>query len=291
VISSVTVTYNPDIACLRNQLQSLGGQVDCCIIVDNGSLNIVEIEGLHKEFGFVLIKLQKNFGLAYAQNVGINHAIATIGADYLLLLDQDSILETDFIKNLLSVYQHNNVGILGASFYDPNSGEIYPGTSYNGPFISRVPVKEFSEVTFVIASGSFFSSDVFKKVGGMEEQLFVDYIDVEWSLRAKSMGYVVAMTNKAKMAHTIGDSRLKIFGRTISVHSALRRYYLVRNSFFMLRLHYVPFGYKLRELILNILRALIAIFTSKNKKIVLGMILAGLRDGLKNKYGEYPSKR
>ncbi|WP_312213141.1 glycosyltransferase family 2 protein [Pseudescherichia sp.] len=291
MISSVTVTYNPDIACLRNQLQSLVGQVDCCIIVDNGSLNIVEIEGLHKEFSFDLIKLEKNFGLAYAQNVGINHAIETKGADYLLLLDQDSILEPKFISNLLSVYQQNNVGILGASFYDPNSGEIYPGTSYNGPFISRVPVQEFSEVTFVIASGSFFSSDVFKKVGGMEEQLFVDYIDVEWSLRAKSMGFAVAMTNKAKMAHTIGDARLKILGRTISVHSALRRYYLVRNSFFMIRLPYVPAGYKIREMFLNVLRAIISICTNKNKKHICKMILAGLRDGLKNQYGEYASKR
>ncbi|WP_313107386.1 glycosyltransferase family 2 protein [Pseudescherichia vulneris] len=291
MISSVTVTYNPDIACLRNQLQSLMGQVDCCIIVDNGSLNIIEIEGLYKEFSFDLIRLEKNFGLACAQNVGINHAVETKGADYLLLLDQDSILEPDFISNLLSVYQQNNVGILGASFYDPNSGEIYPGTSYNGPFISRVPVQEFSEVTFVIASGSFFSSDVFKKVGRMEEQLFVDYIDVEWSLRAKSMGYVVAMTNKAKMAHTIGDARLKIFGRTMSVHSALRRYYLVRNSFFMLRLSYIPLGYKIRELFLNILRAVISFFASKNKKQVLNMVFAGFRDGLSNKYGEYTPKQ
>lgn len=290
MISSVTVTYNPDIACLRNQLKSLAGQVNCCIIVDNGSLNIAEIEGLHKEFSFNLIKLGKNFGLAYAQNVGINVAINTKGADYLLLLDQDSILESDFISNLLLIYQQNNVGILGASFYDPISGEIYPGTSYKGPFISRVPVQEFSEVTFVIASGSFFSSDVFKKVGNMQEQLFVDYIDVEWSLRAKSMGYVVAMTNKAKMAHTIGDTRLKIFGRTISVHSALRRYYLVRNSFFMLRLSYIPLGYKIRELILNILRAIISFFTAKNKRQVLKMICAGLRDGISNKYGKYTPK-
>lgn len=283
---SITVTYNPDISCLNSQLHSLRNEVDSSIIVDNGSKNIDEIEQLVSHFNIQLIKLDRNMGLSHAQNIGVENAIS-LGAKYLLLLDQDSILNEGFISSMMSVYVENNVGILGPSFFDPLNNEFYWGTNYIGPFIKRVSIKEITDVTYVIASGSFFAAEIFTTVGKMEEGLFVDYIDVEWSLRAKKLGYRVAMTNKASMAHTIGDSRLNLFGRKISIHSPMRRYYLVRNSFYMLRLNYVPFGYKVREIFLNVVRSLISLSYSQNKKETLIKIAEGICDGLRNKYGSY----
>ncbi|EHP6054889.1 TPA: glycosyltransferase family 2 protein [Escherichia coli] len=289
MISSVTVTYNPDIECLRQQLLSVRKQVDLCVIVDNGSNNIIEIKKLNYEFDFYLIQFDDNYGLAYAQNSGIEYAISS-GTEYLLLLDQDSILKDEFSKNMKHIYIKYNVGILGPSFYDPQNNKIYFGTCYKGPFISRKSIGEVTDVTFVIASGSFFSSDVYKKIGGMKSELFVDYIDVEWSLRAKNMGYRVCMTNRALMAHTIGDSRITIFGRTISVHSPIRRYYLVRNSFYMLRLHYVPIGYKVREIFFNCLRSMISLIISDKKGNVITKLGQGIYDGIRGKYGDYKDR-
>lgn len=286
--SSITVTFNPDIECLKLQFDSIKRQqIDICIIVDNGSHNVSEIEDLTEQFNFTFIKLGTNYGLAYAQNVGIESAIFH-DAKYILLLDQDSILKEKFVENLKRVYLKYDVGILGASFYDPTNGRHYPGTSFKGPFIHRVAITEITDVTFVIASGSFFSTDVFKKIGGMKEELFVDYIDVEWSLRAKKFGYRVAMTDEAVMAHTIGDTRMNLFGRTISVHSPLRRYYLVRNSFLMLRLRYVPFGYKLRELVFNVIRTCIGFLTSEHKVVFCKYVLMAFRDGVLGRSGPCP---
>ena len=255
MISSVTVTFNPDILCLEKQFLSLQGQIDSAVIIDNGSRNYEEIKDLAEKFNFVLISFPENMGLSHAQNIGftlvhpcsrqqdigIENAISR-GAEYLLLLDQDSVLGANFISAMSKMYTQNNVGILGPSFYDPHTNEFYWGTNYIGPFIKRTPIEEITDVTYVIASGSFFSSEVYEKVGKMEEALFVDYIDVEWALRAKKLGYRVAMTNQASMAHTIGDSRLNLLGRKISVHSPMRRYFLVRNSFFMIRKSYIPVG-------------------------------------------------
>ncbi|HCK0717712.1 TPA: glycosyltransferase, partial [Escherichia coli] len=81
MISSVTVTYNPDIECLRQQLLSVRKQVDLCVIVDNGSNNIIEIKKLNYEFDFYLIQFDDNYGLAYAQNSGIEYAISS-GTEY-----------------------------------------------------------------------------------------------------------------------------------------------------------------------------------------------------------------
>lgn len=287
---SVTVTYNPDISCLQKQFDSLKEQLDSCVIVDNGSGNITKIEELVRLFEFEFIKLENNLGLAYAQNLGIESAISQ-GADHILLLDQDSILSPDFINAISDVYREYNVGVLGPSFFDPHTDEFYWGTNYIGPFIKRVPVQDITDVTYVIASGSYFSSEVYKKVGKMEDELFVDYIDVEWALRAKKLGYRVAMTNRASMAHTIGDSRLNLFGRKISVHSPMRRYFLVRNSFFVIRKSYIPIGYKIREVFLNFARALISLVLNKEKMKTLTMICYGISDGVAGRFGPFKGNK
>ncbi|TIM58510.1 rhamnosyltransferase [Enterobacter sp. ECC-219] len=286
MISSVTVTFNPDILCLEKQFLSLQGQIDSAFIIDNGSRNYEEIKDLAEKFNFVLINLSENMGLSHAQNIGIENAISR-GAEYLLLLDQDSVLSANFISAMSKMYTQYNVGILGPSFYDPHTNEFYWGTNYIGPFIKRTPIEEITDVTYVIASGSFFSSEVYEKVGKMEEALFVDYIDVEWALRAKKLGYRVAMTNQASMAHTIGDSRLNLLGRKISVHSPMRRYFLVRNSFFMIRKPYIPVGYKIREVFLNFARAAISLILNKEKKKTLMMIFYGISDGLSGRFGPF----
>lgn len=286
MISSVTVTFNPDILCLKKQFLSLQGQIDSAVIIDNGSRNYEEIKDLAEKFNFVMISLPENMGLSHAQNIGIENAISR-GAEYLLLLDQDSVLGANFISAMNKMYTQNNVGILGPSFYDPHTNEFYWGTNYIGPFIKRTPIEEITDVTYVIASGSFFSSEVYEKVGKMEEALFVDYIDVEWALRAKKLGYRVAMTNQASMAHTIGDSRLNLLGRKISVHSPMRRYFLVRNSFFMIRKSYIPVGYKVREVFLNFARAAISLILNKEKKKTLMMIFYGISDGLSGRFGPF----
>lgn len=286
MISSVTVTFNPDLLCLEKQFLSLQGQIDSAVIIDNGSRNCEEIKDLAEKFDFVLINLPENMGLSHAQNIGIENAISR-GAEYLLLLDQDSVLGANFISAMSKMYTQNNIGILGPSFYDPHTNEFYWGTNYIGPFIKRTPIEEITDVTYVIASGSFFSSEVYEKVGKMEEALFVDYIDVEWALRAKKLGYRVAMTNQASMAHTIGDSRLNLLGRKISVHSPMRRYFLVRNSFFMIRKPYIPMGYKIREVFLNFARAAISLILNKEKKKTMMMIFYGISDGLSGRFGPF----
>lgn len=289
MISSVTVTFNPDIICLEKQFLSLQDQIDDAVIVDNGSQNFNDVKALANRFDFVLISLPVNMGLSHAQNIGIENSLSR-GANYLLLLDQDSVLGTNFISAMSKVYTQYNVGILGPSFYDPHTNEFYWGTNYIGPFIKRTPIQEITDVTYVIASGSFFSSEVYKKVGKMEEALFVDYIDVEWALRAKKVGYRVAMTNQASMAHTIGDSRLNLLGRKISIHSPMRRYFLVRNSFFMIRKSYIPFGYKVREVFLNFARAAISLLLNKEKKKTLMMIFYGISDGVAGRFGPFKRK-
>ena len=87
------------------------------------------------------------------------------------------------------------------------------------------------------------------------------------------------------MAHTVGESRVSILGRTISIHSPLRRYYLIRNSFFMLRQSFIPLGYKFREVCFNFLRFLIGLILSKERKKFIYYAFWGVSDGIAGIFG------
>jgi len=297
-VCGIIVLYNPDVLLLKKQLISLRGQVDDVIYIDNSSKNRSSIntfiEDIRKnDFEPFVIWNSENMGLGYAQNQGIYKA-REMGASHVLILDHDSVLQSCFVTNLIeteNLLKKNgfNIGAMGPMYYNAKTGEIYPITKYIGPFIKRIkPSENPVEASFLISSGCFISLKVIDKVGGMNEDLFVDYIDVEWSFRAQSYGYKMFVAPKAKMDHQIGDRRTSVLGRTISVHSPLRRYYLFRNSIFMFRQKDIYFGYKLRELIFNSLRLVVFLVLAKDRFEYLKFSFAGFRDGLKGRTGKCP---
>lgn len=294
IIVGVLVTYNPDIEFFKLQIKALIQQLDYLIVIDNDSALQDEIQKIVSlTSGPIAFEgLGDNYGLSAAQNIGIRRA-SKLYATHIVLFDQDSLIEQGFIKGLLEAEAAlfaagKKVGAVGPLFFDPVSNVVYPATVYTGPFLKRVSLNKPNfevEATFVIASGCLISMNALNQVGLMNDQLFIDYIDVEWSLRAKHFGFNVFITSRAKMAHTVGESRANIFGRTISIHSPLRRYYLIRNSFFMLRQSYIPFGYKMREVCFNLLRLLTGFIFSKERKKYIYYAYWGVRDGVFGIFG------
>ena len=265
--AAIIVTYNPEIKPLKILVELLGKQVNQIIIIDNNSNNYNELVFLESKCH--VIYNDTNLGLATAQNMGIKLAIED--ADYLILFDQDSSIPDNYVELQIKCYESlikkgEMIAAVGPKFTDESSGYVYPATIYQGPFIKRVPVAdEPVEATFIIASGCLIPKEVIENVGYMKDIFFIDFVDIEWCMRAKSMGYKSFINPFALMQHNIGDARISIFGRLISLHSDFRKYYIYRNGIFMIKLKYVPFGYKLRLFIFNIIRTILGIITSKDK--------------------------
>lgn len=293
-ICGILVTYNPDLEFFKVQIKKLIQQLDCLIVIDNKSISQCELKNISSfnASSIFFEGLDDNYGLGAAQNIGIKIA-KNLCASHFILFDQDSLIDSDFTIGLLKaesvlLLAGKKVAAVGPLFFDPVNDVYYPATVYTGPFLRRVFLNnENSEVeaTFIISSGCLVSMSAIEKIGLMNEQLFIDYIDVEWSLRARNFGFNVYITSRAMMAHSVGDSRVKIFGRTISIHSPLRRYYLIRNSFFMLRQQYIPLGYKLREVVFNILRFLIGLVFSKERRKFIYYAFWGVSDGVRGVSG------
>ncbi|MFV5661364.1 glycosyltransferase family 2 protein [Acinetobacter pittii] len=288
IISSVIVTFNPseNIFLLVKKLEE---QNVLPIIVDNGSKDF-NFSNLINSPNIYFIGLDNNLGIASAQNIGIKKALE-LGAEYILFFDQDSIISDSFVGDMVDDYQlilNNNtkVGAVGPRFIDGKNNFYYKAIS-----VSKYGLRikyDVSEITkpfnsiLLISSGSLISVNTLKKVGWMRDKYFIDYVDTEWCMRSEAQGYKNYMSSKATMRHTIGDNIKQTKYFTMPIHSSFRRYYIIRNSFYMLKEPHIPKIFVLHQLVINVIHQFLIIYMVKGKRLeYIKSFVNGFKDGLK----------
>ena len=98
-----------------------------------------------------------------------------------------------------------------------------------------VPTNEYDSPFNVMTSGNVINLDAFKAVGGFSDEYFIDCVDFDFCAKLRQCGYQILRLNKIKLNHSLGKYKKKvIFGKayTSFEHSALRRYYIVRNRLY-----------------------------------------------------------
>jgi rhamnosyltransferase len=244
-VAAVIVLYHPNLALLQRLVDTVVGQVARIYIIDNTPEPPSEMIIFLKQFAAPITyrALGDNMGIALAQNVGIREALQQ-GCTHVLLLDQDSALSEGMVDLLLSaeaslIAQGNKVAAVGPVYIDEKTGKPSPAVRNQALRAKYIPLdlstREPVETDHIIASGALIQSSAFAVVGMMREELFIDWVDIEWGLRAKSKGYNSYIAPTALLQHSIGDATVKIFGRTLSVHSEIRHCYIVRNAAYLLR--------------------------------------------------------
>ncbi|MDC4350610.1 glycosyltransferase family 2 protein, partial [Acinetobacter baumannii] len=221
-----------------------------------------------------IVKLSANYGIAHAQNVGIEKAIKN-NANYILFFDQDSSIESNFVQDLYEDYntiseKGISIAAIGPRFIDERYNFYYPGLKLNKiGLIDKFDVSHIKapcEASVLISSGTLVSIDALKEIGPMREEFFIDFVDTEWCFRALSKGYKIYISKKAFMKHSIGDDVVRIFNFNIPVHSAFRRYYRVRNLFFMWKMSYIPKLLTSKLMVSNFIHQILLILL-KDKKL------------------------
>ena len=296
LIGAVIVTYNPQIEVLKGLIGSITDSVKIVILSDNGSNNLSDIRALAATFSnTTIIGLNDNMGIGYAQNRGIEAVFADPSIEGVLLFDHDSHPSNDMVTVLGNAYEQMTakgiaVGALGPVYMDPRTENNYPISVFSGfKLIKKYPIPGDNTpiaASFLIASGSLIPRSTYEKIGGMREDFFIDYIDIEWSFRATYNGLPSYVIPNARMLHIVGDDRMKMLGREISIHSPLRRYYLARNSVFMVKIGYIDWRYKVREVFYSITRVIVFLFFVNKRMTYLRYITKGWIDGFKGKYGK-----
>lgn len=288
-IFSVIVSYNPNLRNLIELISQLNKQNVNAVVVDNNSNFVFE----ENEVGCKVINLKENLGIAVAQNKGLEY-VKNNNGDYVVFFDQDSSIPNDYILNLMSDYQFLinqgiKVGTIGPRFIDERFGFYYKTVNMSQyGFREKIDVSKITQPepsTLLISSGSLVSVDVLKDIGFMRENYFIDYVDTEWCIRAASLGYKNYVSAQAVMQHTIGDNVLQFKYFNVPVHSPFRRYYRVRNAYYMYREPHVPKLLALREILFNFIHQLILILFLSKKSEYIKSYAKGVKDGLFNYKG------
>jgi len=201
-----------------------------------------------------------------ALNLGAELAIKD-GYDWLLLMDQDRrFKESNSIERMLKACLFYNKIAVIAPITSENLNNYFPYKN------------EFSIISSAITSGSLLNLKAFQEIGRFREDYFIDYVDYEFCLRARSLGYLIIQANFIILEHKVGDSQKHWF-MTTSHHSPLRRYYITRNRLRTMYLYkgFDPIFYR-SEMYAIFSETVKIILFEKQKLKKLYMIYKGYKD-------------
>ncbi|HGM5604848.1 TPA: glycosyltransferase family 2 protein [Serratia marcescens] len=292
-IIAITVSYNPNIPSLKRQIKVLLASQVAVVVVDNNSTNSEQLAIALAEFSgqLTLMCLAENEGIAAAQNRGIRMAKEQ-GFDYVLLMDQDSLPADNMVEELLTAAKHKNgLAAVGPCFIDADQSVRARFIRVEGIRIIKMSSSSCDnivEVDHLIASGSLIPVAVFERGGLMDESLFIDYVDIEWALRARAKGLLSYGVFSAQMHHSLGDGRIEFAGRHIAIHSPLRHYYLVRNAILLYKKDYIPLNWKLVDTYKLVLKLTFLLLFSGQRLQNLKAIVQGGIHGITSKSGKCP---
>lgn len=284
-IAAIIVTYRPDIARLTALVDAVRPQVVTLIVVDNGSGQAVTSAlGTLCGDGDAVLALEDNLGIAAAQNRGIARARA-LGCSAVLLLDQDSLPPPDMVEHLLSGLAAAqaaglSVAAIGPALRDNRRPERAELVRRGKPVLAG----RLIESDHIIASGSLVPLTSISLVGFKREDLFIDYVDIEWCLRAGTRGLHCYVVPATEMAHELG-APIRVLGRDFVSHNPMRHYYLFRNSVWLWTRRWVPLSWRLRHLTRLMLRLGFNIVFARPHRAQWAMMARGLRDGVLGRMG------
>lgn len=248
------------------------------VVVDNGSTdNSVEMirelndscfnfkkQSANQLKNHLLIKLilnKKNLGFAEGNNVGIRYALKN-GADYVLVLNNDTTVDKNFLVQLIKqATLINQSGILGPKIYFAPGYEYHKKRYkksdlgkvfwYAGGIIDWKSVYCFhrgvdevdkgqydkvEETDFVSGCAMLIKREVFEKIGLFDPRYFLYLEDTDFCLRARKAGFKIFYVPQAKVWHYNASSS--------AVGGDLHDYFITRNRM-LFGIKYAPLKTKL----------------------------------------------
>jgi len=224
------------------------------VIVDNGSKgNDADVlEKKYKDY-IRLIRNERNFGFCKGNNVGIKYALKTLNPDFILLLNNDTIVDKNFLDKLIEGAKNGpkSVGIVGPTiyhYYEPeriwfNFGStnwLRMNTRQIGP-LKKTSSEKNKEFHLISGCCMLIKSKLFQEVGYFNEKLFAHYEDFDLCFRARKQGYSLLYIPESKIWHKISAA--------IGQDSEFYNYFQIRNRIWMGKKYLSRYQYPLFVLI------------------------------------------
>lgn len=232
------MTYFPDTEFIE-RLNRIRSQVSRVIVIDNTDegRSTAPLLDIQESADLEIIRNNDNLGVGAALNQGLTRAKELL-YPWVIMFDQDTWVTPDLVNTLSEIYKLQSdpelVAIIGCSFEDKNLGLSAHENSVDGPL--------FMETQTVITSGSLISTDIFALAGPFRSDFFIDFVDHEYCLRLRRLGYKIVVSAKPLMIHALGHATkfrfatgIGVFSIVLTNRSPLRRYFMTRNGLLVAR--------------------------------------------------------
>lgn len=246
-LAVILVNYNGDnynIPCIESVRANEGSFETKIVVVDNASLDI-SMRRLEERYAGMqdveLVYLDDNYGFSRANNVGIERA-KKWGADYVLLLNNDTEIAADMISHMLAcAKRHPESMVAPKIYYSDDRERIWSAGGSVSPVVKKVRHIGLNErdegrydreakIGFATGCCLLIPVPVLERAGGLDERFFLYYEDTEYCFRLHRLGIRIYYCPRAVMYHKVGAS-------SKGAGSPLCAYYIARNWLLCNRLH------------------------------------------------------
>lgn len=212
--------YDDSRACL-NSILTIQGDLPLVVLIDNGSKDTADLETLKLSYSHLhIIYNIENIGFGRANNIGIKWALQNVDFEYLLLLNNDTLIEPESLHILISPFNEDHqIGITtGKIMYEYNRGLVW----YGGGDIDKIKgwpkIADFNKeatstganlsryVSFVSGCLMMFSKESICRLGGFDEDFFMYCEDLELSIRAQTLGLKMFYEASSVIYHKVQGS-------------------------------------------------------------------------------------
>lgn len=240
-IGVILVNYNglQDTFDCIDSLKKTGENLQIIVVDNNSPSNDAELllNKYKNDESIIILKSEKNLGFSGGNNIGIRYAIDA-GCEYVVLLNNDTVVDKDMFTLLKEVADENSVAVPLMYYYSSpdtiwfGGGKLSRFTG-NGKSVNKGVVdngklyKGHTICTFATGCCLMIHVDVIKKVGLLNELYFMYCEDTEYCIRLLLEKIKIVLVPNAKLWHKVSQS-------TGGDESAFSLYYINRN-----RLNYV----------------------------------------------------
>lgn len=219
-VAASVVIFNPEAQQLE-RVHHLATLFECVIVADNSEPAIEPIAGVE------WVSMGGNRGIAAALNEVCRRA-TELGFEWTFTLDQDTDVALANLDNFLEAF----------NAYNEKDATAIVAPRTDDRDLRSAGESNVRKLAMVMTSGCLTNLDIWAKVGGFAEELFIDEVDHEYCLNARRHGYRVVRLLNALIPHQPGRFlEVKTGDGTalMTWHPPKRLYYIARNYWYLRR--------------------------------------------------------
>lgn len=269
---------------------------------EKGHQNKLDLETFSND-KLILLKNEENLGYTGGNNRGIKFALEKFQPNFVVILNNDTVVDTEFLRKLIKHAQKKEkFGLLGPSIlnYNQDSSSDHPALrlsflpGFTSPHLNKVYTSEEKNVirkalfkggvVFLGGACLLLKPSVFREVDGFDERFFCYLDEIDLAARIVKRGYDLGAVEESKIWHKSHSST-----GGPSEFSEIRSYYRIRNRILNFKKHgarlYLPLFY-LHLFFIVVLSQLSKAFRDGNIRKGIITILSGIFDGITGKFGK-----